>query len=355
MRSSVFFRKVWWFYGAAYKRKNKHFSHPFHHASLHEAVPAAHPLEGRSYLNSQHITASFGLRGGIRTFTFAGMMQTEEINYKRVEEAIKFLTGNFKQQPSLCDVADHASVSPFHFQKIFTEWAGISPKKFLQYLTVEELKKEIAKTQNLSEAAERVGLSAQSRVYDLFVHIEAMTPQQFKSKGEGISIEYGIHETPFGDCLIATTERGVCAMHFAEDNEKQLIGELSASWENARISENSGATKAIAQNIFSASQKDPLKLFVKGSPFQIKVWEALLKIPFGALASYRAIANSIGNPGAIRAVGTAVGANPIAYLIPCHRVIRQEAIIGQYRWGTTRKKALIGWERSRSAIAEAQY
>jgi AraC family transcriptional regulator of adaptative response/methylated-DNA-[protein]-cysteine methyltransferase len=276
------------------------------------------------------------------------MSVTEEINYRRVEEAILYLTENFKQQPSLYDVAEQAHVSPFHFQKIFTEWAGISPKKFLQYLTVEELKKQLAQTKNLVEAAERVGLSAQSRVYDLFVKLEAVTPQEYKSKGEGIVIEYGIHETIFGECLIAATEKGICALHFIEDNSDQLIQDLHAHWENAQIRENSSSTKQFAEQIFSPDKKDPLKLFVKGTPFQIKVWEALLKIPFGGLTSYQNIAQAIENPAAIRAVGTAVGANPIAFLIPCHRAIRQEAIIGQYRWGTIRKKALIGWEKARS-------
>jgi AraC family transcriptional regulator of adaptative response/methylated-DNA-[protein]-cysteine methyltransferase len=283
-----------------------------------------------------------------------GMMHTEEINYKRVEEAIKYLTENFKQQPSLYDVAEQANVSPFHFQKIFTEWAGISPKKFLQYLTVEELKKQLAQTQNLVEAAERVGLSAQSRVYDLFVKLEAVTPQEFKSKGEGTSIQYGVHDTLFGECLVAATEKGICALHFVEENNaNQLIKDLHAHWENANITENLSSTKQFVDKIFSPGKKEPLKLFVKGTSFQIKVWEALLKIPFGALTTYQSIAKAIDNPAAIRAVGTAVGANPIAFLIPCHRVIRQEAIIGQYRWGTTRKKALIGWEKARS-VAQIQ-
>lgn len=275
------------------------------------------------------------------------MIQTEEINYKRVEEAIKFLTENFKQQPSLYDVAENSNVSPFHFQKIFTGWAGISPKKFLQYLTVEELKKEIQKTNSLTEAAERVGLSAQSRVYDLFVNIEAVTPQEYKSKGEGINIEYGIHDTPFGECLIAATEKGICALHFVEENADELLNDLQNHWEKACISKNQNATKNFAENIFSSHKKENIKLLVKGTPFQVKVWEALLKIPFASLASYQTIANAVGSPGAMRAVGSAVGANPVAYLIPCHRVIRQEAIIGQYRWGTTRKKAIIGWERAK--------
>lgn len=277
----------------------------------------------------------------------------EDINYNRVEEAIKFLTDNFKQQPSLYDVANNSSVSPFHFQKIFTEWAGISPKKFLQYLTVEELKKELNKANNLVEAAERVGLSAQSRVYDLFVNIEAVTPNEFKTKGEGIEIEYGIHNTPFGECLIASTPRGICNLNFIENNLDRLLSDLHSDWQNASIKKNQAATKAIASTIFSPDKKEKIKLLVKGTPFQIKVWEALLKIPFGSVSSYQNIANTIGSPNANRAVGTAVGSNPIAYLIPCHRVIRQEAIIGQYRWGSLRKKALIGWEKAKTELQNA--
>lgn len=290
------------------------------------------------------------MKAEFRTFTFVVMKETEEINYARVEEAIKFLTDNFKQQPSLYDVADHANVSPFHFQKIFTEWAGISPKKFLQYLTVEELKKELKKTANLVEAAEKVGLSAQSRVYDLFVNIEAVTPQEYKTQGSGIEIEYGIHNTPFGECLIATTPRGICSLNFLENNKDELLKNLISHWENASIKENARSTKQVMENIFSADKKQEIKLLVKGTTFQIKVWEALLKIPFGAVTTYQNIANSIGNPKANRAVGTAVGSNPVAYLIPCHRVIRQEAVIGDYRWGTLRKKALIGWEKAKTEL-----
>jgi AraC family transcriptional regulator of adaptative response/methylated-DNA-[protein]-cysteine methyltransferase len=274
-------------------------------------------------------------------------MVSEDINYKRVEEAIKFLTENYKQQPSLYDVADEVNVSPFHFQKVFTEWAGISPKKFLQYLTVEELKKDLHKTTNLVEAAEHVGLSAQSRVYDLFVNIEAVTPNEFKTKGAGIEIEYGIHATPFGDCLMATTDRGICKMGFVEENVDTLLTELQNDWINARIKKNQDNTKAFAESLFDNHAKKDIKLLVKGTAFQVKIWEALLKIPFGSVTSYQTIANTIGNPNGMRAVGSAVGANPIAYLIPCHRVIRREAIIGQYRWGSLRKTALIGWEKAK--------
>ncbi len=274
-------------------------------------------------------------------------MIQEDVNYKRIEEAIKFLTENYKQQPSLYDVADEVNVSPFHFQKMFTEWAGISPKKFLQYLTVEELKKELHKTSNLVEAAKRVGLSAQSRVYDLFVNIEAVTPNEYKTQGAGIHIVYGVHATPFGNCLLAVTDRGICSMSFVEDNVNQLLAELQSHWKNARIEKNEPKTKPFAENIFNAPAKTAINLLVRGTAFQVKVWEALLKIPFGAVTSYQTIANTIGNPNSMRAVGSAVGANPVAYLIPCHRVIRREAIIGQYRWGSLRKTALIGWEKAK--------
>ncbi|MEO8762317.1 MAG: methylated-DNA--[protein]-cysteine S-methyltransferase [Bacteroidia bacterium] len=278
-------------------------------------------------------------------------MESEETNYKRVEEAIKFLTENYKQQPSLYDVADEVNVSPFHFQKIFTDWAGVSPKKFLQYLTVEELKKELHKTSNLTEAAESVGLSTQSRVYDLFVNIEGVTPHEFKTKGAGMQIEYGIHSTIFGDCLMAITQRGICALRFLEDNNADaLITELQTEWQNASITQNQNSTQVLVQNLFNANAKNNIKLLVKGTPFQLKVWEAVLKIPFGSVASYQTIANAVGSPNGMRAVGSAVGANPVAYLIPCHRVIRREAIIGQYRWGTLRKTAFIGWEKAKSNL-----
>lgn len=274
-------------------------------------------------------------------------MSTQQINYRRVAEAIKYLTENFREQPSLLEVAENVNVSPYHFQKIFTDWAGISPKKFLQYLTVDELKKELQRTSNLSEAAERVGLSAQSRVYDLFVNIEAVTPHEYKTKGAGITIGYGVHDTPFGACLIASTARGVCALEFVETGEGEALAGLRNSWANARLVQEPQLTKELAERIFSPAGNKEVKLLIRGTPFQVKVWQALIKIPFGRLCSYQAVANAIGTPQATRALGTAVGANPIAYLIPCHRVIRREAIIGQYRWGSLRKKALIGWERAR--------
>lgn len=279
----------------------------------------------------------------------------KEVDFKRVEEAIRYLSTHVKQQPSLYEVAEQAHLSPFHFQKLFSEWAGISPKKFLQYLTVEELKKELHKTANLAEAAELMGLSSTSRVYDLFVQAEAVTPHEFKTKGKGIDIYHGVHPTPFGDCFIAVTERGICSLQFANDNEIELLNDLRNNWQQAVLIPDQQRTLPLIKNIFTDKAKQNIKLLLKGTPFQLKVWEALLKIPFASLATYQTIAGLVESPKATRAVGSAVGANPIAYLIPCHRVIRREAIIGQYRWGTERKKAMIGWEKAKSDIDNLGY
>ena len=274
----------------------------------------------------------------------------QNINYNRIEKAIQYVAKNYKSQPSLEEIARHVNLSEFHFQRIFTDWAGISPKKFLQFLTVEELKKELERSENLIEAAYKVGLSAQSRVYDLFVNIESVTPNEFKTKGEGILIDYGIHKTPFGDCIIAATDRGICSISFINNNSSEILAKLHGEWENAKIINNQKRTEIFAEQIFDAASKKDLKLLVRGTKFQIKVWEALLKIPFGSVVNYQAIADIIKAPGAVRAVGSAIGVNPVAYVIPCHRVIRREGIIGQYHWGSARKSAIIGWEKSQLAL-----
>lgn len=273
---------------------------------------------------------------------------TEEINYNRIAKAIKYLVANFKLQPSLEELANHVHLSSFHFQRLFTDWAGISPKKFLSYLTVEELKKELLNTENLVQAAEKVGLSAQSRVYDLFVNIEAVTPQEYKTGGKGIKIDYGFHETPFGECFVANTKNGICALSFVDENKIAVLDEFKSKWQNAELAENQSETKSIVEKLFY----EPLKgrqfnLFLKGTKFQVKVWEALLKTPFGSVTSYQNIASAIDHPKAMRAVGSAVGSNPLAFLIPCHRVIRSEGQIGMYHWGETRKSAIIGWEKAK--------
>ncbi|NIJ54184.1 bifunctional helix-turn-helix domain-containing protein/methylated-DNA--[protein]-cysteine S-methyltransferase [Dyadobacter arcticus] len=277
-------------------------------------------------------------------------MDQQTYNYGKIAKAIEFIVANAKEQPSLVEVAEEVSISQFHFQRVFTEWAGVSPKKFLQYITAGYLKEKIKESSNLVELAELAGLSSQSRVYDHFTSIEAVTPQEFKSSGKGLDINYGIHDTPFGGCFIAVTERGICAMAFIDEDSKdeQLI-QLAKKWHYANIAPNQAATKIYIGRIFQPAENslEKLPLLVQGTNFQLKVWEALLNIPKGAVTTYQQIARSIGNPGAVRAVGSAVGDNPIAYLIPCHRVIRKEGVLGEYRWGSLRKKALIGWEAAR--------
>jgi AraC family transcriptional regulator of adaptative response/methylated-DNA-[protein]-cysteine methyltransferase len=274
-------------------------------------------------------------------------MDQETYNYEKIARAIEFMTEHVKSQPTLFEVAEEVNTSQFHFQRLFSEWAGVSPKKFLQYITADYLKGKIQESANLVELAESAGLSSQSRVYDLFTSIEAVTPQEFKTAGKGLQIGYGFHYTPFGECFIAVTERGICAMAFvdASSKDEQLI-RLAKKWHFAAIMADQDKTAAYIDKIFQPNLNalEKLPLLVQGTNFQLKVWEALLTIPQGSLTTYQRIAESIGNPGAVRAVGTAVGDNPIAYLIPCHRVIRKEGVLGEYRWGSIRKKALVGWE-----------
>ena len=267
------------------------------------------------------------------------------INYQRVAEAIEYLTENFKSQPSLDEVAKQVHLSPTHFQKIFTEWAGVSPKKFIQYLTVDYLRNKIYDADNLHHAADIAGLSTSSRVHDLFVTIEAVTPNEYKTGGEGLEIFFGFHHTAFGECFIAVTERGICALSFIHDDSKENeVKQLKKNWSSARITENQTRTEPYVHKIFEEKAPEKMNLLVHGTNFQLKVWEALLKIPQGAVSTYAQIAKAINNPKAVRAVGTAIGNNPIAYLIPCHRVIRNEGKTGDYHWGATRKKTIIGWE-----------
>lgn len=267
------------------------------------------------------------------------------INYQRIERAIKYLAANYRDQPNLEEVAQSVHLSPFHFQRIFTEWAGITPKKFLQYLTTEHLKSKLAETRNMLEAADSVGLSSQSRVYDLFVHLEAVTPNEYKTNGEGLTITYGFHQTPFGECLLAVTERGVCGLQFVmDDNREEALQWLQKQWLNAHLQENNRLTEQSIRQIFYTNEPRKLSVLVKGTNFQIKVWNALLSIPAGTVASYQILANKIDQPKALQAVGSAVGANPIGYLIPCHRVIKNEGVVGEYHWGSAKKRLILGWE-----------
>jgi AraC family transcriptional regulator, regulatory protein of adaptative response / methylated-DNA-[protein]-cysteine methyltransferase len=278
---------------------------------------------------------------------------TNAYQYEQIARAIDYLYVNFRAQPGLEEVAAQVNMSAFHFQRMFTEWAGISPKRFLQFLTTDYLKHRITGFDNLLDAADAAGLSSQSRVYDLFVNLEAVTPQEYKEKGNGIRIEYGFHNTPFGECIIGVTGRGICHLSFLqEDNRSTAVEGLERAWENATVRENSRNTEMMASAIFNRKpgKQEKLSVLVKGTNFQVKVWNALLEVPYGNVTTYQSIARHIELPNALQAVGTAIGANPIAYLIPCHRIIRKNLIIGEYHWGPERKKAMLGWEMAKTAI-----
>lgn len=262
--------------------------------------------------------------------------------YTIIEQAIQYIEANVQNQPELEEIASAVGLSEYHFQRIFTRWAGISPKRFLQFLTKEHAKGLLNQSENLLDTTHRIGLSSLGRLHDLFVNTEAVTPGEYKSHGMGLNIHYGIHPTPFGKCLIATTERGICHMSFVDKNEGQAIDDLVEHWSQANMIEDYQSTAPLVTRIFSDGKPDaPLQLHLRGTNFQIKVWEALLNIPSGTVTTYEQIALNIGNPRAVRAVGSAVGDNPIAYLIPCHRVIRKSGEFGNYMWGSARKKAIL--------------
>jgi AraC family transcriptional regulator of adaptative response/methylated-DNA-[protein]-cysteine methyltransferase len=274
--------------------------------------------------------------------------------YRTVESAIEYLRDHAREQPRLADVAARVGLSEFHFQRRFSEWAGISPKRFVQYLTKEYAKEALRRCEDVLEAAYAVGLSGPGRLHDLLVTCEAVSPGEHRSLGEGVAIAYGFHATPFGECLIAHTARGVCRLAFVGVGGRSAeIDELERSWPRARLARDQAATGKLVAPIFDpANRAKPLHLWVRGSNFQIKVWEALLRIAPGELASYEQVARTIGVPRASRAVGAAIGANPIAVLIPCHRVIRKAGDPGDYRWGLTRKRALIAREAAQADATE---
>ena len=272
-------------------------------------------------------------------------------DYNRIALAIAFMRQHHLSQPDLATVAQHIGLTEYHFQRLFTQWAGISPKRFLQYLTIEYAKSKINQTKSLLDLTLDVGLSSPGRLHDLFVNVEAMSPGEFKAGGLGLQILYGIHDTLFGKSLIATTDRGVCNLYFLDATDEQNAEQiLQRSWLNAEIIHDQQATQSLHKLIFDTAtftDQKPLTLLVKGTNFQIQVWRALLKVPFGGITTYQTIAETIDRPTAARAVGNAVGNNPIAYLIPCHRVIRESGELGGYRWGLERKTVILGWEASR--------
>jgi AraC family transcriptional regulator, regulatory protein of adaptative response / methylated-DNA-[protein]-cysteine methyltransferase len=269
-------------------------------------------------------------------------------DYERIEKAIAFLKQNFKQQPDLDEVAAQVFLSPFHFQRLFKEWAGVSPKKFVQFLSVEYAKSLLKKSCSVAYTSYETGLSGSGRLHDLFITIEGMTPGEYKNGGESLDINYSFAETIFGDIIIASTQKGICHLAFINE-EKDGINSLRLIFPHAKLIRKTDLVQQDALHFFTGDWNDlkKLKLHLKGTPFQLKVWQALLQIPSGNLSTYGTIANKIQSPTASRAVGTAIGSNPVAFLVPCHRVIRGTGIIGDYHWGTNRKTAILGWEAAR--------
>ncbi|AKK71638.1 cysteine methyltransferase [Chryseobacterium sp. P1-3] len=276
------------------------------------------------------------------------MSTQNQIDYNRIAKAIEYIRSNFRLQPSLEEVAENIHLSPAHFQKIFTDWAGTSPKKFLQFISLEHAKNLLKEEKaSIFDTAYETGLSSTSRLHDLFVKIEGMSPAEYKNGGKSLSIHYSFSESPFGTLLVASTEKGICYMAF-EDDKNRALGNLKGKFPNASFSEKQDALQQNALSIFNKdwTKLNTIKLHLKGTDFQLKVWESLLKIPMGKLSTYGNLAEKIGSPKASRAVGTAIGSNPVAFLIPCHRVIQSTGHLGGYRWGNDRKQMIVGWESS---------
>ena len=275
------------------------------------------------------------------------MKTQQEIDYTRIADAIGFFRENFKAQPKLDEVAEHVNLSPFHFQRMFKDWAGVTPKQFLQYLSVEHAK-EILKHEdaNVFNTALETGFSGGGRLHDLFIKVEGMTPGEYRNGGAMLHINYSFADTPFGKVIVASTAKGICHMAFVDECEEKALEQLKISFPNAVFNQLVDRIQQNALFIFTQdwSRLDEIKLHLKGTDFQIKVWETLLKVPPGGLITYASLARKAGSENAYRAVGTAVGNNPVAFLIPCHRVIKSTGEIGQYHWGSTRKNAIIGWE-----------
>ncbi|WP_257658543.1 methylated-DNA--[protein]-cysteine S-methyltransferase [Parapedobacter lycopersici] len=285
------------------------------------------------------------------------METQQQLNYERIARAIDYIRQHFKEQPNLDAVAEEVNLSPFHFQRLFTDWAGVSPKKFLQYTSLTHAKGILRgnREATLFDTAYETGLSGTSRLHDLFVQIEGMTPAAYKNGGKQLEIAYDFGGSPFGRLIVASTSKGVCHLAFFTD-ERQALADLQAKFPNANMSRKSVDIQQDALSVFQSDwEKLPeVKLHLKGTAFQLKVWEALLKIPMGQLTTYGSIAQQIEMPSASRAVGTAIGSNPVAFLIPCHRVIQSTGTFGGYMWGETRKTAMIGWEGAKIGADPAQ-
>lgn len=271
-------------------------------------------------------------------------------DYERIERAIRYLEENYRRQPGLKDLARGAGLSEFHFQRLFRRWAGISPKRFVQYLTAGHVVRMLRESRSNLDAAFDGGLSGSGRLHDLVVNVHAVTPGELKRAGAGLTIQYGFQPSPFGECLIALTARGICHLSFVSPaGRRPALAELATEWPQAHLEDSPGTTTPIARRLFTRSDggAPEINLHVRGTNFQIKVWEALLRIPPGSVVSYGDVAQHIRTPRAVRAVANAVAHNPVAWLIPCHRVIRKSGALGGYRWGETRKKTLLAWEAAK--------
>jgi len=285
-------------------------------------------------------------------------METQhQIDYHRIAQAIDYLKLNYKRQPTLDEAAEHVHLSPFHFQRMFKDWAGVTPKAFLQYLSVEHAKAILKEQQaSLFDAAFETGLSGTGRLHDLFIKVEGMTPGEYKNGGRDLQINYSFVESPFGTLIVASTPKGICHMAFADAGDEAAFADLKERFPNATYQQ---LTDKIQQNAIFIFTQDwdklgEIKLHLKGTAFQLKVWETLLKVPMGGLTTYAQLAGKVDNPKASRAVGSAVADNPVALLIPCHRVIRSTGEIGQYHWGSPRKTAIIGWEAAKVSHIQNQ-
>ena len=270
-------------------------------------------------------------------------------DYERIAAAIQFIERNIPNQPTLAEIASELGMSRFHFQRLFQRWAGVSPKRFLQFLTVEYAKQLLQQSRSVLDTTYDLGLSGPARLHDHFVALEAVTPGEYKNRGAGLKIRYGVHPSPFGSTFLAVTERGVCWLSFPPDGSSQVeLGALRRFWQGAEFLADEKGTGVVSEQIFNREENRdaPLTVLVKGTNFQINVWKALLRIPPGLLCSYHQIARAIGAPSASRAVGGAIAANSVGYLIPCHRVVRKVGAVGNYRWGDIRKRAVIAWESS---------
>lgn len=273
-------------------------------------------------------------------------------DYARVRRAIEYLTETWRDQPSLDQVAAHVGLSPSHFQRLFRRWAGISPKEFLQALTLDHARALLSDSASLLDTALEVGLSGPGRLHDLFVDHEAMTPGDYKRRGAGLEITYGFHDSPFGRALLMTTVHGIAGLAFADDEsgEQDALADMTARWPEATYIHDPARTAPQAARVFRPERwraEDPLKVVLIGTDFEVRVWQTLLRLPMGHAVTYSDIAAHVCSPRAARAVGSAVGRNPISFVVPCHRVLRKDGGLGGYHWGITRKQAIIGWETGR--------